>query len=140
MSESDDLSVGRYAATTRNILVSVKPIFLEQQSDPQEGRWVWAYHVHIENQGAMPVQLLSRHWRITDAKGQLSEVRGDGVVGEQPRLEPGQSFEYTSGTPLGTPSGIMYGTYQMIAETGEQFEVEIPAFSLDSPDAAAPIH
>lgn len=122
-----------YSATTKGITVIVKPTFLEDQSQPSERYFVWAYHVRIENNGTQTVQLRTRHWRITDGAGRLQEVKGDGVVGEQPTLSPGQAFEYTSGCPLGTPSGIMVGSYQMLAATGEAFDVAIPAFSLDSP-------
>jgi ApaG protein len=122
-----------YSSTTRAITVTVKPIFLPDQSSPAENHFVWAYRVRIENNGRQTVQLLRRCWRITDGLGRLQEVRGAGVVGEQPVLKPGESFEYTSGTPLPTPSGIMVGTYEMESETGEQFDVDIPAFSLDSP-------
>jgi ApaG protein len=123
----------QYSAITREIRVSVKPTFLEDQSAPADSRFVWAYQVKIENLGRETLQLRARHWRITDARGELYEVRGAGVVGEQPVLEPGDVFEYTSGTPLTTPSGIMMGSYQMENERGETFDVEIPAFSLDSP-------
>lgn len=122
-----------YSATTRGITVTVKPTFLEDQSQPSERYFVWAYHVRIENNGSYAVQLRTRHWRITDGAGRLQEVKGDGVVGEQPTLSPGQAFEYTSGCPLGTPSGIMVGSYQMLTASGEAFDVAIPAFSLDSP-------
>ncbi|HEX6957715.1 MAG TPA: Co2+/Mg2+ efflux protein ApaG [Ferrovibrio sp.] len=122
-----------YQQTTRGIQITVQPIFLDEQSSPDEGYYVWAYNVKIENGGTQTVQLRSRYWRITDARGRIDEVRGPGVVGEQPILEPGESFEYTSGTPLPTPSGFMVGTYQMVAEDGEEFDVAIPAFSLDSP-------
>lgn len=122
-----------YSETTRSIKVTVKPFYLEDQSSPAENRYVWAYHVRIENHGAETVQLRSRHWRITDGIGRQQEVRGPGVVGEQPVLAPGGSFEYTSASPLATPSGIMVGTYQMETATGESFAVAIPAFSLDSP-------
>jgi ApaG protein len=122
-----------YSEVTRSIKVVVNPTYLEDQSSPIENRYVWAYHVRIENQGAETVQLRRRHWRITDAQGRVQDVRGAGVVGEQPVLAPGQSFEYTSGTPLATPSGIMVGTYEMELPTGERFAVAIPAFSLDSP-------
>ncbi|MGH6719294.1 MAG: Co2+/Mg2+ efflux protein ApaG [Alphaproteobacteria bacterium] len=122
-----------YSKTTRSITVTVTPQFLEEQSQPDRGHFVWAYHVRIENAGRETVQLLARHWRITDGQGRLHEVRGAGVVGEQPRLEPGEAFEYTSGTPLGTPSGFMAGSYAMANTTGDSFDVEIPAFSLDSP-------
>lgn len=124
-----------YSATTRSIRVTVEPVFLEDQSSPTDSRYVWAYHVRIENQGDITVQLRSRFWRITDALGRVQEVKGAGVIGEQPVLAPGRKFEYTSGTPLATPSGIMAGTYQMEAESGERFDVAIPAFSLDSPFA-----
>jgi ApaG protein len=122
-----------YEATTHDIRVSVRPTFLPDQSAPTDNHFVWAYHVRIENLGGATVQLISRIWRITNAKGEMHEVRGPGVVGEQPTLEPGDFFEYTSGTPLSTPSGIMGGTYQMENERGETFDVQIPAFSLDSP-------
>ena len=122
-----------YEAITRSISVSVEPIFLEDQSSPDEDHYVWAYQVKIRNKGLEAVQLLNRHWRITDARGQLQEVKGEGVVGEQPMLKPGEAFEYTSGTPLATPSGIMFGSYEMETKTGERFDIEIPAFSLDSP-------
>ena len=122
-----------YTHTTRSIRVTVKPVYLEDQSTPAENHFVWAYHVRLENEGETTVQLRARHWRITDALGRVQEVRGPGVVGEQPVLEPGASFEYTSGTPLPTPSGIMAGSYQMEAADGETFDVVIPAFSLDSP-------
>ena len=122
-----------YSEITRSIKVEVKPYYLEDQSSPAENRYVWAYHVRIENQGGETVQLRRRHWQITDAMGRLQEVRGPGVVGEQPVLAPGQSFEYTSGTPLATSSGIMVGSYEMETPNGECFAVAVPAFSLDSP-------
>ena len=122
-----------YSETTRAIRVTVKPFYLEDQSSPQENHYVWAYHVKIENTGEDTVQLRNRHWQITDALGRLQEVKGPGVVGEQPLLKPGESFEYTSGTPLPTPSGIMVGSYEMERSDGERFDVRIPAFSLDSP-------
>ncbi|MCW0183433.1 Co2+/Mg2+ efflux protein ApaG [Zavarzinia sp.] len=122
-----------YDKTTRAIHVTVRPTFLEDQSSPDENYYVWAYRVQIENQGSETVQLRDRYWRITDGLGRVQEVRGPGVIGEQPVLKPGERFEYTSGTPLATPSGIMLGTYRMETEEGESFEVEIPAFSLDSP-------
>ena len=124
-----------YEATTRAIRVSVRPQYLPDQSDPADSQYVWAYHVRIENQGIDTVQLRSRHWRITDGLGRLQEVRGLGVIGKTPMLRPGEVFEYTSGTPLSTSSGIMSGTYQMVSETGEKFDIEIPAFSLDTPAA-----
>lgn len=129
-----------YMRTTRSITVKVKPVYLDDQSSPSENHFVWAYQVRIENRSAETVQLLNRHWQITDALGRIQEVRGAGVVGEQPVLEPGEAFEYTSGTPLPTPSGIMVGRYEMETATGERFEVDIPAFSLDSPHESARIH
>lgn len=125
-----------YAATTRSITVRVKPFFLAEQSSPADNHFFWAYHVEIANDGAETVQLLSRYWQITDSLGRVQEVHGAGVVGEQPVLQPGQTFEYTSGTPLPTPSGIMLGTYEMESQAGERFDVSIPAFSLDSPHQA----
>ena len=122
-----------YSATTKAIRVSVKPIFLDDQSTPSEDHYVWAYQVTIENTGSGTVQLINRHWRITDAQGRMQEVKGEGVVGEQPRLGPGQLFEYTSGTPLTTPSGLMMGSYEMEDERGQRFDIDIPPFSLDSP-------
>jgi ApaG protein len=122
-----------YSQTTRSIKVTVKPFYLEDQSSPADDHYVWAYQVRIENCGRETVQLRRRHWRITDNRGRVQEVRGPGVVGEQPVLRPGESFEYTSGTPLATPSGIMVGTYDMETREGETFAVDIPAFSLDSP-------
>ena len=115
-----------YEQETRQIKVTVKPFYLEDQSSPDENHFVWAYHVRIENDSGETVQLRNRYWRITDAMGRVQEVRGPGVVGEQPVLNPGDDFEYTSGTPLQTPSGIMVGTYQMEAASGEVFDVEIP--------------
>ena len=125
-----------YSETTKGITVTVEPFYLEDQSSPTENHYVWAYHVKIENGGAETVQLRRRYWRITDGRGQVQEVRGPGVVGEQPVLAPGESFEYTSGTPLPTPSGIMVGSYEMEARNGESFSIRIPAFSLDSPHQA----
>lgn len=122
-----------YAKVTQEIQVTVEPIYLEDQSAPDEDHYVWAYHVRIENLGTETVQLRARYWRITDSLGRTQEVRGSGVVGEQPVLHPGEAFEYTSGTPLPTPSGIMVGSYRMVTADGRDFEVAIPAFSLDSP-------
>jgi ApaG protein len=129
-----------YEAITRGIQVTVEPTFLEDDSAPAQNHYFWAYTVEITNNGAETVQLLSRYWRITDAAGQTQEVRGPGVVGEQPTLAPGDSFRYTSGVPLRTPSGIMLGWYRMETEDGEHFEVEIPAFSLDSPYAMGSVN
>lgn len=133
-------SEGVYALTTRSITISVEPEFLDDHSDSLEHRFVWAYHVRIENHGLEMVQLKSRYWRITDEMGRVQEVTGDGVIGEQPALKPGDSFEYSSGTPLGTASGIMQGHYVMETETGETFKVEIPVFSLDSPHQTGLLH
>lgn len=129
-----------YERVTRGIRVSVKPAFLDDQSDPDEGRFVWSYSVTIENGGPETVQLLSRYWHITDALGRIQEVRGPGVVGAQPVLAPGQMFQYTSGCPLPTPSGAMSGRYQMRSTAGEAFDVEIPAFLLESPHERRQIH
>jgi ApaG protein len=125
-----------YTATTRAIQVSVQPRYLPDQSDPGKSQYVWAYEVRIENKSEVAVQLRSRHWKITDGLGRRQEVKGRGVVGETPRLEPGEVFEYTSGTPLSTPSGFMGGTYQMVSDSGENFDIEIPTFSLDAPGGA----
>jgi ApaG protein len=122
-----------YSATTRAICVTVRPQYLPDQSDPAKSQFVWAYQVRIENRGDVAVQLRSRHWQITDGLGRRKEVKGPGVIGQTPRLNPGQVFEYTSGTPLTTPSGFMGGTYQMVSDTGEAFDIEIPTFSLDIP-------
>jgi ApaG protein len=122
-----------YTQTTRGLTVKVEPLYLEDQSSPADNQFVWAYRVRIENNGERTVQLLNRHWKITDAMGRLQEVKGPGVVGEQPVLRPGDVYEYTSGTPLSTPSGIMMGSYEMEVEDGERFDIVIPAFSLDSP-------
>ena len=129
-----------YRKTTRNIEVSVEPVYLEEHSSPEESHFVWAYQVRIENRGHDIVQLRDRYWHITDALGRVQEVRGAGVVGEQPILRPGEAFEYMSGTPLSTPSGIMAGRYYMETENGERFDVEIPAFSLDSPHDGRQMH
>ncbi len=131
---------GAYALTTHSITVTVEPEFLDEQSEPEEHRFFWAYHVRIENQGSQKVQLKSRYWHITDEMGHVQEVAGAGVIGEQPHLSPGESFEYSSGTPLGTPSGIMQGHYVMEAESGETFEATIPVFSLDSPYHSRQLH
>jgi ApaG protein len=122
-----------YQRITRDIKIVVRPQYLEGQSKPEEGHFVWAYTVTIENQGSETVTLRTRYWKITDAHGRVQEVRGAGVVGEQPTLKPGDSFQYTSGCPLPTASGFMTGAYQMQLGAGELFNVDIPAFSLDSP-------
>ena len=122
-----------YSETTRKRQITVKPFYLDDQSSPSDNHYVWAYHVRIENQSGETVQLRNRHWKITDSLGRMQEVRGPGVVGEQPVLEPGETYEYTSGCPLPTPSGIMVGSYEMETPAGERFDVRVPAFSLDSP-------
>ncbi len=130
-----------YSLTTRDIRVSVRAFFLADQSRPEDGRFMWAYRIRIENRGRLTVQLLRRTWNITDVHGRTQIVRGAGVIGQQPVLEPGESFEYTSGTPLETSSGFMVGTYHMIVPaTGEAFDVAIPAFSLDSPHQTGGVH
>lgn len=122
-----------YEAVTRGIRIRVEPCFMEEQSSPEDGHYVWAYTVEISNDGTETVQLKSRIWRITDGEGRTEEVRGPGVVGQTPVIAPGKSFHYTSGCPLKTPQGIMVGSYQMTDEAGQLFDVAIPAFSLDSP-------
>lgn len=129
-----------YQERTRSIQISVEPFYLDDQSAPDRNRFVFGYRVQIENQGGEVVQLISRHWRITDSEGRTMEVRGSGVVGKQPVLQPGESFEYVSGTPLATPSGIMVGSYSMVTTGGEAFEVAIPAFSLDAPGTPAALN
>ncbi|MCH2629302.1 MAG: Co2+/Mg2+ efflux protein ApaG [Nisaea sp.] len=122
-----------YSEITKSIRVTVVPAFLDEHSSPEDDKYVWAYEVRIENLGEETVQLINRYWSITNSLGQTQTVRGPGVVGEQPILKPGEYFEYTSGTPLSTPSGLMMGTYQMENNDGKLFDVSIPAFSLDSP-------
>ena len=122
-----------YEQITRHIRIVVQPQFLENQSEPDAGKFVWAYTINLENLSGETVKLLTRHWIITDGLGRNQEVKGDGVIGEQPTLRPGDSFQYTSGCPLTTPSGVMSGSYGMIDERGQKFDVVIPAFSLDSP-------
>jgi ApaG protein len=129
-----------FQRTTRQITVSVQPTFLPDQSAPDSNHFFWAYTVLIENGGANTVQLRARYWRIIDANGRTIEVKGAGVVGQQPILRPGESFEYKSGTPLETPSGMMLGAYQMQTAEGEAFQVDIPVFPLDSPHEARRAH
>jgi len=123
-----------YQAVTRHIEVTVAPQYLAERSAPDQGEYFWAYTIEITNRGTETVQLRTRHWRITDANGRRHDVRGAGVVGKQPVLKPGESFEYTSGVPLSTPSGFMTGTYGMVSAAGEPFDIEIPTFSLDGPE------
>lgn len=122
-----------YEAETEGVRVRVRPSYLAGQSDPEAGRWVWAYQVEIENRRAGPVQLIARHWVIADARGHVEEVRGPGVVGEQPVIPPGGRYAYASGCPLATPSGSMVGRYALTDDRGRPFEATIPAFSLDVP-------
>lgn len=129
-----------YRAVTRQIEVAVNPRFLPDRSSPENGYFFWAYTIILTNRSGETVQLKTRHWRITDAHGRLQEVRGAGVVGEEPVLAPGENFEYTSGVPLPTPSGFMAGSYGMITAGGERFDIDIPAFSLDSPQVARTIN
>jgi ApaG protein len=129
-----------YEATTRGVMVRVVTSYLPAQSDPEEGRYFWAYMIEIENHGQEAVQLISRRWEITDAANRTEVVTGPGVVGEQPHLKPQEAFRYTSGCPLTTPSGEMRGTYQMVTDAGEAFEVAIPAFSLHLPGASKTIN
>ena len=124
-----------YTAETEGVVVRVRPTYLAGQSDPEGGRWVWAYQIEIVNLTGSPVQLVARRWTITDALGRVEEVRGPGVVGEQPVIEPGDSYAYASGCPLTTPSGSMVGAYFMQDAEGRMFEAAIPAFSLDVPDS-----
>lgn len=120
-------------AQTRDVIVRVSVSYLAEQSEPRRGRWFWAYHIRIENEGDVDVQLLTRHWIITDGRGARHTVEGEGVVGEQPQIAPGGSFDYVSGCPLQTPSGSMQGSYHMIAADGTAFDVEIPKFALLAP-------
>ncbi|WP_407157824.1 Co2+/Mg2+ efflux protein ApaG [Bradyrhizobium sp. STM 3557] len=123
-----------YRAVTRDIEVTVEPNFLPEKSSAENGRYFWSYTIVITNSGDETVQLKNRHWIITDASGRQEHVRGEGVIGEQPVLAPGERFEYTSGVPLATASGFMVGSYEMESESGERFEIEVPAFSLDCPE------
>jgi ApaG protein len=122
-----------YESVTRGIRISVEPDYLEDESEPDEDHYVWAYRVRIDNDSDETVRLKNRRWHITDATGRTVIVTGDGVIGEQPSLQPGDAYEYTSGCPLPTPSGLMFGVYGMETDSGEHFEADIPAFSLDSP-------
>ena len=123
-----------YEAVTHEVRVTVEPQYLPERSDPQDRRFFWAYTVEISNLGDEPLQLRSRYWRITDARGRVEEVRGPGVVGEEPTIGPGESYTYSSGCPLTTSSGFMVGHYIMERQSGETVTVKIPAFSLDMPE------
>jgi ApaG protein len=129
-----------FEETTEGVRILVTPVYLSDQSDPADGRHVWAYQVRIENQSATQVQLLTRRWRITDGNGAVHEVIGDGVVGDQPVLAPGDGYEYSSGTPLSTSSGFMTGIFQMVDADGRRFAAKVPAFSLDGPGARNAVH
>ena len=122
-----------YTAVTRNIQITAIPEFVRERSDPDTAQFFWAYTIEIANLGDATIQLTHRHWTITDANGHVQVVNGRGVIGEQPVLKSGETFRYTSGCPLPTPSGIMRGSYRMVSEDGAAFDAEIPAFSLDSP-------
>ena len=129
-----------YEHESGGVRISVAPDYLEDESDPDEGRYVWAYTIEIENTGQEPVQLVSRKWVITDSVGRTEHVQGLGVIGEQPVIEPGERFRYTSGAPLRTPSGFMTGSYEMKREGGASFAAEIPGFSLDRPSDRSRLH
>jgi ApaG protein len=129
-----------YSQTTHSIRITVHPSYLEGQSVPGADRFAWSYEIRIENLGSETVQLRARAWRITDANGYTQQVNGPGVIGEQPVLKPGDCFDYQSGTYLATSSGIMVGSYRMQTADGREFDVPIPAFSLDSPHLSAPRH
>ena len=124
-----------YRTVTRQIEVTVEPNFMPERSAVDRGQYFWSYTIVITNFGNETVQLRTRHWIITDATGRKQEIRGEGVIGEQPVLAPGERHRYTSGVPLPTASGFMTGSYQMVSESGEKFEIEVPTFSLDSPDS-----
>jgi len=125
-----------YSAETRGVIVRVSVSFMPEQSEPARGRWFWAYHIRLENVGKQAVQLLTRKWVITDGRGGRHDVQGEGVIGAQPVIEPGQSYDYVSGCPLQTPTGSMEGSYHMIAEDGSTFQAAIPRFSLIGPAVA----
>ena len=129
-----------HSATTGQVTVRVSVSFLPEQSEPARGRWFWAYHIRIENEGPGAVQLISREWTISDGRGGRHEVQGEGVVGEQPVIEPGASFDYVSGCPLTTPTGWMEGRYHMIGEDGRSFAAEVPRFALVAPAVARDTH
>ncbi|MBT6093576.1 MAG: Co2+/Mg2+ efflux protein ApaG [Rhodospirillaceae bacterium] len=134
------ISSNVYQETTHGVIVAVSPEYLTDHSDPDQSRYVWAYHVRIENCGATPVQLLYRHWSIADGIGGKHDVVGDGVLGEQPTLAPGESYTYSSGTPLVTATGFMSGRFHMISAGGERFDIEVPAFSLDAFERPSALH
>lgn len=125
------------ARTTAGVTVRVAVSYLPEQSEPGRGRWFWAYHIRLENDGDGAVQLLTRHWIITDGRGARHTVEGEGVVGEQPVIAPGGSYDYVSGCPLATPTGSMQGSYRMVREDGERFDAAIPKFALTAPAVAS---
>jgi ApaG protein len=126
-----------HSETTRHITVRVAVSFLPEQSEPARGRWFWAYHIRIENDGPIAVQLMTREWTIADGRGGRSEVQGEGVVGEQPVIEPGEAFDYVSGCPLSTPTGWMEGRYHLVGADGSAFPIAIPRFPLVAPAVAS---
>jgi ApaG protein len=126
-----------HSTTTNDVVVRVSVSFLPEQSEPTKGRWFWAYHIRIENEGKQRVKLVSREWIIRDGRGAKHEVRGEGVVGEKPVIEPGRSFDYVSGCPLSTPTGAMEGRYFMVGSDGVSFSVDIPRFPLVAPAVAS---
>ncbi|HKX22146.1 MAG TPA: Co2+/Mg2+ efflux protein ApaG [Rhizorhapis sp.] len=130
------LSLFPFSETTRDVIVRVSVSFLPEQSEPERGRWFWAYHIRIENKGEEPVQLLTRRWVITDGRGVQHLVEGEGVVGEQPVIQPGAAYDYVSGCPLSTPTGAMQGSYHMLLASGQTFDAAIPRFSLIAPAVA----
>ena len=140
MPERSERPSESYRAVTRDIEVSVSPRYMSDRSTPEKGQYFWAYTIEISNNGNETVQLKTRYWHITDSMGRVQEVRGAGVVGEEPIIPPGESFEYTSGVPLQTPSGFMVGSYGMVSDSGDHFDIEIPAFSLDSSYASRTIN
>ena len=129
-----------FESRTRDVVVRVEPSFLDDQSSPSDDRFIWAYHVEIENQTAEDLQVVERFWTIADSRGQVQEVHGSGVVGEKPVVKPGETFRYTSGAPLTAPAGMMLGSYRVETPDGETFDVSIPAFSLESPHQGASWH
>lgn len=129
-----------FKATTHGVSVTVMPVYIDERSNPAASQYFWAYRVAIENNAQQKLQLLTRYWHITDSNGHVEEVSGDGVIGEQPVIKPGENFSYTSGCPLATSSGIMVGYYMMQNEAGEMLKVDIPAFPLDLPDLSPVIN
>lgn len=133
-------NLNTFYSTTNDVKVAVSPEYLENHSDPDSSQFVWAYHVEIENASQDTIQILSRHWRITDSNGNSQEIVGDGLVGQKPTLRPGETFDYSSGTPLTTSSGFMSGTFHAISEKSGRFEITVPAFALDDPLGAKKLH